>query len=589
MGEKVASLWVELGLDSASLEAGFSRAKNSLEKFTAKVKKYSSGAQDMIAGFYIVKSAINAVVQPIEAAAGAYIDLAAQVRAFSRATGVSSEEASKWIETMGDLKIPTESLTMAMRTMISNGMNPTIDTLATMADEYLALPPGVERAEYALKNFGARGGLEMAKALELGGDELRRLNDSVGENKILSDEAVKSAREFEIVQEELADAVEGVQIEIGTKLVKAVLWAVEEIENAGLAWRALTGQISSGEIAESWKKNNTLFAQSTKSFKEYLDVSKEWQANVVKAGEGYVYEEDIRIMNEAEYRLALLTAGVIDYSEATAGVPSIAGKIAVGTFALQEQKTAAENNKTAFNNMIIAWKGDDALTLAENLGKANDQMTALSIAMSGSLGGEESGYQKDIIGVRDRMIELKDLIAEEEAKPWWDKDKEKLKEYQDELDKIPGEYDALADAHEKATKRILFGFLQQQIQAGITAGTIDPQRGADILSEYALDAGLIDQTTAAAYKSMGGIAEKAADASISTSDIVDDLLGLPKDTTINVTEKRKVEYTNLGAPGSPNVAPGARPPINITMNVTENLNVFSVAKQVVKLIQQQAV
>jgi hypothetical protein len=183
MGEKVASLWVELGLDSASLEAGFSRAKNSLEKFTAKVKKYSSGAQDMIAGFYIVKSAINAVVQPIEAAAGAYIDLAAQVRAFSRATGVSSEEASKWIETMGDLKIPTESLTMAMRTMISNGMNPTIDTLATMADEYLALPPGVERAEYALKNFGARGGLEMAKALELGGDELRRLNDSVGENQ----------------------------------------------------------------------------------------------------------------------------------------------------------------------------------------------------------------------------------------------------------------------------------------------------------------------------------------------------------------------------------------------------------------------
>ena len=47
-------------------------------------------------------------------------------------------------------------------------------------DEYKKLAPGVERAQFLLKNFG-KSGLEMGKIMDMGGDAILKANDAVEE------------------------------------------------------------------------------------------------------------------------------------------------------------------------------------------------------------------------------------------------------------------------------------------------------------------------------------------------------------------------------------------------------------------------
>jgi hypothetical protein len=90
----------------------------------------------------------------------------------------------------------------------------------------------------------------------------------------------------------------------------------------------------------------------------------------------------------------------------------------------------------------------------------------------------------------------------------------KLGEIQTKLDGLQGEYDANAQAHEEATRRILYSILEQQIaqqnlRDGVQGFTKEQQA---FLQEMALQWGLVDQATYDATNNiMAAVARAAAD------------------------------------------------------------------------------
>lgn len=134
-----------------------------------------------------------------------FMDYASQVRDTSRSLGVSAEEASRLIQVADDVTVSYETLAMSMKLAQRNGIDPSIEGLAKLADQYLELQPGVERTQFLLDTFG-KSGAEMGKLLEQGGDGIRNMSAAIDENMVLTQEALDSARDYEIAIDDLNDS-----------------------------------------------------------------------------------------------------------------------------------------------------------------------------------------------------------------------------------------------------------------------------------------------------------------------------------------------------------------------------------------------
>lgn len=170
----------------------------------------------MVAGTFV--AAYYAVDKALDATVGTFVEYAAQVRETSRLTGTSAEDTSRLIQMADDLTISYESLQKSMWFASKNGMDVNIDSLAALADQYVALQSPSEKAEFLARKFG-KGGAEMGKMLEKAGDGVREMSDAIEDNLILSEEAVAKAREYEIAVDDLSDSFEGVKIAIGSGLI----------------------------------------------------------------------------------------------------------------------------------------------------------------------------------------------------------------------------------------------------------------------------------------------------------------------------------------------------------------------------------
>ncbi len=177
----------------------------------ASVKNALSQA-GMVAGAFV--AAYYTVDKVLDATVGTFVNYAAQVRELSRLTGTSAEDTSRLIQMADDLTISYESLQKALWAASKNGFDVNVESLAKMADEYVALGSASEKAEYLAKRFG-KSGAEMGKLLEMGSAGVQAANAAIEENMILTEEAVAKAREYEIAVDNLSDAWQGYKVAMG--------------------------------------------------------------------------------------------------------------------------------------------------------------------------------------------------------------------------------------------------------------------------------------------------------------------------------------------------------------------------------------
>lgn len=244
MGDKIASLYAEIGADTSKLDKGLKDVAGKLQdgqkKFTGLTDAANALAVPM-AGAAMGAAALGAA---ISVTAGETVKYAKEVRDLSRNIGASAEESSKLIQAADDVGISVGTLTGALNAAIRNGTKPTIENIAALADEYNKLQPGVERTEFLMKRFG-RSGAELGPLMEQGAAGIRAAGQEA-ENLglVLSDKDVASARQFEVAMDGLGDAVSSVKYGVGNALIPVLTDAANALNVMATASRTLKAALA---------------------------------------------------------------------------------------------------------------------------------------------------------------------------------------------------------------------------------------------------------------------------------------------------------------------------------------------------------
>ena len=188
-----------------------------------------------------ITAGIAAAGKAYRATVGEAMDYAREIRQLSSITGQTAEDTSRLVQVFGDFDIETGQITQAMRIMRSQGLVPTMDSIAQLSDRYLALAPGVERVNFLQTTFG-RGSAEFAAVLSQGSAALRERAATVESGLVLTQQQLDQAEELRLAQDDLDDAIRSVSLTIGMIAIPAIAsWTQELVHNITATRDATSG------------------------------------------------------------------------------------------------------------------------------------------------------------------------------------------------------------------------------------------------------------------------------------------------------------------------------------------------------------
>ena len=260
MAAKTASLSVNIIADAAKAKAGlreaetaFGKFRNSVDGATGTMGKFKAGSG---AALDFVKSNALTFASAAGAAIGAFAvksvnafqDLALSAGKFADATGLAVEDASKLIEVAGDIGIEATSVEKSIGFMnktlgnspklfkdlgiqieyTNGGATDVSGTFLNVVDRLQKIKDPAERAAAATKLLG-RGWTDMSELIMGGSDALAKSMSQVSEQKVISEEELKKAREYRAAMDNLNDRFEDISLTVGSKLAPAFANAVDDV------------------------------------------------------------------------------------------------------------------------------------------------------------------------------------------------------------------------------------------------------------------------------------------------------------------------------------------------------------------------
>lgn len=214
------------------VSAKLSKLNNSFDSFAANNRRIGEAAvtaarkgqtawTEFSSAYSVAMSAVRVGTQIWHAATDAFNEYATQVRDVSRNLGTTTEEASRLIQIADDVFISYDKMSTAMKMAQKDGISPTIEGLAQLADEYQRLAPGTERMQFLMDRFG-KSGAEMGKLMELGADGIRTAAGEIDKALVLTDGAVRINENYKRSVDELKDAFNGLTFRVMPPLMDAL-------------------------------------------------------------------------------------------------------------------------------------------------------------------------------------------------------------------------------------------------------------------------------------------------------------------------------------------------------------------------------
>jgi hypothetical protein len=203
------------------------KASQAFDAVVTSLKNMGSTQGLVAAGALTMGAVVVGALNKAKDAAMAYNQ---QVKDFMLVTGGSAEQASRLIQVADDAAISYETLTASMRLGIKNGVEPTIESIAKLSDEYLNLAPGVDRGQYLMDKFG-RSGLNMARMMELGSEKLLEMNATIEDGLVATQEAIDQSEEYRLNVDKLNDSWEALKVTMGNEVIPVLNDAIDKQED----------------------------------------------------------------------------------------------------------------------------------------------------------------------------------------------------------------------------------------------------------------------------------------------------------------------------------------------------------------------
>lgn len=187
-----------------------------------------------------------------------------EIREMTQVTGLGAEEISRIVQVGDDWGISINEIRTSLAFMNKQGITPSIDAIADLADEYVNTTNKSAFAEKAVKLLG-RGYQTLIPLLALGGDGFRDAAAGIGDSLIATEDAIAASREYEVAADNLQDAWLGFSRTIGnavipalTDLMNVVITNAEQDKNLRSAVDLLNMSYASGTVTNE-EYNEVLF------------------------------------------------------------------------------------------------------------------------------------------------------------------------------------------------------------------------------------------------------------------------------------------------------------------------------------------
>ena len=186
-------------LNDVNFQAGIKKYQGSIDTANTKTGGFKRALDGLNSQVPILGRAFALMTNPITLAVAGLSAFAAvakesigdtvaynkEIRELTQVLGLSAEETSRVVQVADDWGISIEQVRGALSLMNKNGVTPSIDNLADLADEYVATADKTEFAEKAAKLLG-RQYTTLIPLFAKGGDALREQAAAVDESRARS-------------------------------------------------------------------------------------------------------------------------------------------------------------------------------------------------------------------------------------------------------------------------------------------------------------------------------------------------------------------------------------------------------------------
>lgn len=201
-----------------------------IDEATTEIKKIAGGLGEAITeGAGDLQDSWNeykgTIGQIYRASKGAYdqtvgvtIEYADQIERIRGYTGDTTENVSIMVQLASDFGVSVSDLETALSKMAKEGIDPSLDGLADIADRYIEINDPLDRTQYLTKLFGGNAA-DMAPLVSKGGDAIRELASAMNDDPPFTEEDQQAIEDYEEAVGNLNSALKNLKIDIGTKVI----------------------------------------------------------------------------------------------------------------------------------------------------------------------------------------------------------------------------------------------------------------------------------------------------------------------------------------------------------------------------------
>ena len=539
--------------------------------------------------------AMQAGVEVVQSIVGPTMEYGKQVRDLGAFTGASAEESSRLIQVTDDLGIEFGSLRTAAKAMSENGLQPSVQNLAKLADEFNAIKDPVQQSQFLVDKFGARAGPAMAIALRQGSAALLQMGeDAEATGLVVGEDFVKSTEKARMALDEYEDSIMAAKLALSEHLLPAVTATLSQGADFITYWSKSADAITEGRLSllefqkvgyevifteKTLADANADLTEATNDLTRANDAASDrWaglastyipevetatrQLTAVNNSTGAYYRQmfseiesaaadgaaAIEAANkraqESFEDLTVIIDGPVgdaqdDYYAAQKDAGAVIAELRGELAKLQESHgqvvTSTDDGAAAARNLIIAQS--DAQTAAENLKKAQEKLAE----DPGDL-----GLQAAVARAENALVTHQGAVEEWEGKVDTANDNYVINNsaaidaVELKLGEAEAAYAANATAHEEATARIVFGMLTQKLAMdGYT------QEEISFLTDVGEAWGIYDTETAATLRAVdGAINQHGLNANAVITTLHDNISNLPEHKLVQI--EVRTNYTQYG-------------------------------------------